>query len=301
MLKATASSIASSVAFLFNRSIQLGALPEEWKLSAVNPIPKSGAKDSPKNYRPISLLSILSKLLEKHMHSLILGHLQSVSPLASQQWGFRSKRSTVSALLDAVNNWQQTLDNCKEICAIFFDLRKAFDSVPHSLLLNKMKSLGFDDHIMKWTFSYLCNRQQYVVLNGKQSSAKPVLSGVPQGSVLGPLLFLIYINDAVNEELDSGTHIILYADDILLYRTISSPADYGKLQVDIDILSSWITSNNLSLNIAKCKFLVISRLRKNSIPVPRLTLNSHPMERVSSYKYLGVTIIEDLAILVKSH
>ena len=105
---------------------------EEWKLSAVNPIPKSGAKDSAKNYRPISLLSILSKLLEKHMQSLILGHLQSVSPLASQQWGFRSKRSTVSALLDAVNNWQQTLDNCKEICAVFFDLRKAFNLVPHS-------------------------------------------------------------------------------------------------------------------------------------------------------------------------
>ena len=160
-----------------------------------------------------------------------------------------------------------------------------------------MKSLDFDEHIMKWTFSYLCNRQQYVVaiLNGKQSSAKPVLSGVPLGSVLGPLLFLIYINDAVNEELDSGTCIILYADDILLYTTISSLADYGKLQVDVDILSSWITSNNLSLNTAKCKFLVILRLRKKFIPVPSLTLNSHPIERVSSYKYLGVTITEDLS------
>lgn len=103
---------------LLNKIVTL--LPGERKLSAVNPIPKGGAKDDPKNYRPISLLSILSKLLERHMHRIILGYLQSVSPLASQQWGFHSKRSTVSALLDAVKNWQQALDNGKEVCAIFF-------------------------------------------------------------------------------------------------------------------------------------------------------------------------------------
>ena len=110
-------------------------------------MPKSGASDSSKNYHPTSLLSVLSKLLERHMHRIVLGHLQSVSPLASQQWGLFSKRSTVSALLDAVNNWQQALDNGKVVCAIIFDLRKAFDSVPHSLFLNKMKSLGFNEHI----------------------------------------------------------------------------------------------------------------------------------------------------------
>ena len=104
---------------LFNRSIQLGALLEEQKLSAVSPIPKSGAKDTPRNDRPISLLSILSKLLERHIHSLILGHLQSVSPVASEQWGFRSKPSTVSTSLEIINNWQQTHDNYKEICAVF--------------------------------------------------------------------------------------------------------------------------------------------------------------------------------------
>ena len=295
MLKATASSIAGGVALLFNRSIQLGALPNEWKVSAVNPIPKGTAKDSPKNYRPISLLSVLSKLLERHMCGIVLDHLESVSPLVSQQWGFRSKRSTVSALLDAVNNWQQSLDEGKEICAIFFDLRKAFDSVPHRTLLEKMKHLGYNEHVLKWMFSYLCNRKQYVVLNGKQSSMKPVLSGVPQGSVLGPLLFLIYINNAVHAALDSHTHIILYADDILLYRVISNTTDYSMLQTDINTVSTWVTSNNLSLNVEKCKLMVISRLRKKSVSVPLLSLNGLPMERVSSYKYLGITITEDLS------
>ena len=124
---------------------------------------------------------------------------------------------------------------------------------------------------------------------------KPVLSGVPQGSVLGPLLFLIYINDAVHEALDSHTHIILYADDILLYRVISNTTDYSMLQTDINTVSTWVTSNNLSLNVEKCKLMVISRLRKKSVSVPLLSLNGQPMERVSSYKYLGITITEDLS------
>ena len=198
-----------------------------------------------------------------------------------------------------MNNWQQSLDEGKEICAIFFDLRKAFDSVPHRTLLEKMKYLGYNEHVLKWMFSYLCNRKQYVVLNGKQSSMKPVLSGVPQGSVLGPLLFLIYINDAVHAALDSHTHIILYADDILLYRVISNTTDYSMLQTDINTVSTWVTSNNLSLNVEKYKLMVISRLRKKSVSVPLLSLNGLPMERVSSYKYLGITITEDLSWSIK--
>ena len=191
MLKNTAHSIATGVTTIFNLSLKNGELPTEWRVPAVNPIPKGTAKTEVSNYRPISLLSILSKLLEKHVHKLILDHMDSVSPLASQQWGFRSRWSTVSALIDATYNWAQAIDNGKEVCALFFDLRKAFDSVPHRLLLDKLKISGLNEHLVKWTFSYLYNRKQYLVLNDAESLKILVLSGVPQGSVLGPLLFFL--------------------------------------------------------------------------------------------------------------
>ena len=119
MLKATAHSIAPGITLLFQKSIKPGALPKEWKVSAINSIPKSGNKNKVNNYRPMSLLSIISKLLEKHMHKLILSHIESVTPLAPQQWGFRAGRSTVSALLDATHNWLQAVDAGKEVCAVF--------------------------------------------------------------------------------------------------------------------------------------------------------------------------------------
>ena len=135
-----ATTLAKGVMILFNKSIELGEVPKEWKTSSVVPIPKGNDTCQSSNYRPISLLSVLSKLLERHLNKHILKHMESTMPLALQQWGFRSGRSTASGLLDVTHKWFQSMDKGKEICAIFFDLRKAFDSVPHRSLLEKLKA-----------------------------------------------------------------------------------------------------------------------------------------------------------------
>ena len=177
-------------------------------------------------------------------------------------------RSTVGALLNVTHNWLWSLNNGKEICAVFLDLSKAFDSVPHRPLLQKLQAFAISLDLLKWLFSYLYNRKQFVFLNGQQSTVSSVSSGVPQGSVLGPLLFLIYINDLPSAPLSPGTNIVLYADDILLYREISCQSDYKFLQSDILLISQWVNSNHLRLNEQKCKYMIVSRLMSDRYLLP---------------------------------
>ena len=153
--------------------------------------------------------------------------------------------------------------------------------------------IGLNPFLLRWIENYLTNRKQFVVVNGSSSSLLPVLSGVPQGSVLGPLLFIIYLNDVVHQ-ISNDSSINLFADDIALYRIINSSDDYSKLQIDIDAVSSCLASKHLNLNVSKCCSLLLSRKRANSIPPPTLTLNGAPLSHATSYKYLGVLITQDL-------
>lgn len=219
MLKATADSIGPSLTNLFNLSISRGQFPEPWKRTRVVPIPKSSSvKYSPSGYRPISLLSILSKLLEKHLRSLLACHLAEHHPISDVQWGFQEGKSTLTALLSVTNNWLSLLDHSQEVCCIFFDFQKAFDTVPHQKLLKKVEQLDIHPLILHWLHSYLTNRKQSVVVGGAESRSISVVSGVPQGSVLGPLLFLIYMNSISDLNLSDGSKLTLYADDMLFIK-----------------------------------------------------------------------------------
>ena len=290
MLKGTCESIAPSLTNLFNLSIAKGHFPKLWKEARVVPIPKSTTKHSPSGYRPISLLSILSKLLEKHFHSLITDHLNQHHPLSDAQWGFQKGKSTLTALLSGTHDWLTQLDQNKEICCVFFDFQKAFDTVSHRRLMEKLKQLNLHPLIVNWLRSYLTKRQQSVVVNGTSSYPTHVISGVPQGSVLGPLLFLIYIDDISTLALSESSKLSLYADDMLLYKTISSTADYAELQQDIDLIYSWSAANLMTFNVSKCKCMLVSRRRNTDCPSINLNLNDHQLENVQTYKYLGLLL-----------
>ena len=179
------------------------------------------------------------------------------------------------------------------MCAVFFDLKKAFDSVPHRNLIDKLESLGLNRYIVEWTQSYLTNRQQHVLVGGESSNSLPVLSGVPQGSVLGPLLFLIYIDEVPALHFTTDSSINLYADDMLLYKAISNESDYQSLQQDIDKLQVWVDNARLSLNPGKCKCMVISR--KRAISSVTLTLGESTLEQVNTFKYLGIILSSNLS------
>ena len=295
MLKSTAHSIAPSLTKLFNISISLGHFPQCWKMSSVVPIPKSSNHKEASNYRPISLLPVVSKLLERHFHQHITKFLNEVNPLCNRQWGFQPGKSTVTALLSVTHNWFKSLESGHDVCSIFFDLRKAFDSVPHRLLLDKLTGYGLDSHIVSWICSYLTDRKQHVVVGGDSSTNVSVLSGVPQGSVLGPLLFLIYIDDvAASTNLTEGSVLNIFADDMLLYRPVTSIEDLHLLQQDIDKISEWVNINHLSLNPVKCKSMMVSR-KKNPTQFLPFNLNGSLLEHVDTFKYLGILLSSDLS------
>ena len=176
------------------------------------PIPKGGDRSNPSNYRPISLLSVVSKMLERHVHHLLIQHLASDHPLANFQWGYESGgKNTVCAQLATTYDWFQELESGKVVCSVFFDKRKAFDTVPHRELIEKLSQLDVSPFVLRWIRNYLTDRHQKVVLGGDDSNTIPVISSAPQGSVLGPLLFLIYIDDVIRIPLSVGSKLVLYA------------------------------------------------------------------------------------------
>ena len=228
------------------------------------------------------------------MKAVLETYLQTNAPISKKQWGFVCGRSTVSALIRVVDDWQRTLDQGNEVCAVFFYISKAFDTVPHLPLLGTLIEIGIDPYLIRWIHSYLAGRSQFVCVDGCISNKLSVLSGVPQGSVLGPLLFISYIND-IATAISSDSEINMFADDITLYRIIKTRMDYVHLQNDINSISSCLEQKHLQFSAAKCKIMFISRKGVNSLSPPPLELNGTLLDSVSSYKYLGVTLTSDLS------
>ena len=223
---------------LFNRSLFSGVLPDEWKTSHVSVLHKKGEKDCIENYRPISLTCICCKLMESLVRDIVMYHFVSNNLFSDKQYGFIKGRSTVLQLLKLTDSWSNSLDDNVQVDIIYTDFEKAFDKVPHQRLLSKLKSYGLNELIVDWIRAFLLLRSQRVKINGVLSEYKHVLSGIPQGSVLGPLLFVIYIND-LPSVCDSSSDLFLFADDAKLYKCIKSDNDFITLNRVCQELFNW--------------------------------------------------------------
>ena len=211
-------------------------MPSDWKAANVTPVYKKGKRTDPSNYRPISLTSVCCKTLEHIVYSSIFSHLENHQILIDNQHGFRTQRSCETQLISAISDFEQCLNNRKHIDALFLDFAKAFDKVSHAKLCYKLSLYGINGQLLSWIKNYQSNRSQTVVMDESHSRPISVVSGVPQGTELAPLLFLLYINDISN---NINSTIRLYADDVLIYRVIESETDCQSLQDDLNELEHW--------------------------------------------------------------
>ena len=249
LLNRCAEQLAIPLKILLQKSIDEGRVPGDWKMAKITPIFKKGAKKHASNYRPVSLTSQVCKVLERIIRKRLVSHLDEHKLITPCQHGFVKKHSCLTNLLEALEDWTKALDEGHSLDVIFLDYQKAFDTVPHRRLLKKLSAYGVKRKVLNWIESFLTGRTQQVVIGNCSSSWGGVSSGVPQGSVLGPTLFILYINELPS--LVSSSRI-MFADDTKLYRTIQDNSDIQALQQDLRILSDWSNKWLLKFNAGKC-------------------------------------------------
>lgn len=294
ILKILKNVISKPLEILFNISFSLGIVPECLKMANVIPVFKKDDHSSLCNYRPISLLSIFNKLLEKLMCSRLVSFLEKHNILYDKQFGFRNNHSTVDAILSIIDKIQTATDTKHLSCGIFLDFSKAFDTVNHDILIKKLEHYGIRGVAKSWFTSYLNNRQQTVTINNTTSDPMAITCGIPQGSVLGPLLFLLYINDF--HLCSSLFDFHLFADDANLFY---SHNDITLLQHNINSeltnVHSWLCSNKLSLNIDKSNFVIFHPPQKKLVSKVVLQMNGKKLKQEKCIKYLGIYIDSNLS------
>ncbi|MCG8035359.1 MAG: hypothetical protein JAZ03_24705 [Candidatus Thiodiazotropha taylori] len=289
-LKDFADEITPALTLIFRASLHQGEVPQDWRQAYVTPIFKKGDRSSPANYRPISLTSVCSKVMEHILHSQVMKHLEAHGILSDQQHGFRKRRSCESQLILTLQDLAAGMDEGQQIDAILLDFSKAFDKVPHERLAIKLKHYGIRGSLLQWIQSFLTDRKQQVLVEGQSSTTAPVVSGVPQGTVLGPLLFLLYIND-LPQKVSSTAR--LFADDSLMYLKISSTKDTAALQLDLDRLQQWQSDWQMSFNPSKCEVVRVTK-RKNPVEAT-YQIHGQDLTVAKTGKYLGVLISEDMS------
>jgi hypothetical protein len=288
ILKTTAKQIAPILTAIYQQSLDTGTVPSDWRQANITPIFKKGSRSSPKNYRPVSLTSIPAKILEHIIVSQMMDYFEEHNILFENQHGFRPKRSCETQLFMTAHDMAKALNDHHQIDAAILDFAKAFDKVPHERLLSKLEFYGIQGNLNTWIRNFLTNRQQRVVIDGETSEYAPVTSGVPQGTVLGPILFLTFIND-----IPTGikSTMRLFADDCLLYRNIVTEEDHHILQQDLHTLQGWTDKWQMQFNTDKCYVMQITNAKKKAFSYK---MNNSTLQVVPSNPYLGVQIDDKL-------
>ena len=290
VLMICAEEIAPILTVLFTQSFISGELPNDWLTANITPVFKKGDKSNPSNYCPISLTSLCCKLMEHILCHSIMNHLESNHILNDYQYGFRSSHSCQAQLISIVEELQLALDCHHQVDLLLLDFSKAFDTVPHQHLLKKLKYYGINGKLYYWLSTWLTKRSQRVVVDGYESEYAKVISGVPQGTVLGPVMFLLYIND-INNNVSSPLR--LFADDCIIYRTIKSEQDHIQLQQDLHTVYEWSQKWQMRFNTSKCVTLRCYRVLSPSLFT--YVLNDQPISCVDQHPYLGVTLTSNMS------
>lgn len=293
-LKKCSHSLSTPLKIIFQKSLSLGIFPDYWKYTYITPIHKKGSTTEVSNYRPISKLSALSKLFESLITDYLNNSFRSI--FIKEQHGFIRGRSTVTNLVNFVEYVNTSVDHKKQVDVVYTDLEKAFDRVNHDLLILKLNKLGVGDPLLSWIRSYLNNRKLTVVTNGFRSDEYIPKSGVPQGSHLGPVLFLLFIND-INQCI-RYSKFLLYADDLKIYKQICSISDANEFQLDLNSIANYFQENLLSLNIEKCSAMRYTKNIVNRFDIVYL-LNGSCLQVINEIKDLGV--IFDYKLKFDSH
>ena len=273
---------------IFRKSLLTGQVPKMWRNGIIVPIYKNYMKpEDPSSYRPVCLTSVVCKLFERIIHKYMMTYLRRNEIISSSQHAFLTGKSTATNLIDCLNDWTKLIDVRKPVDILYLDLAKAFDSISHEKMLYKLQRIGVGSYMLRWLHSFLTQREHCVRVGCVSSPYEAVSSGIPQGTIIGPALFILYINDVV--ELDLSSSLKLYADDAKIYREVSSPDETDQLQSDLESVAEFFTEWQLTLNIDKCETIHLGSNNMHRV----YELNNRHIPTQNNCRDLGIKITDN--------